>query len=234
MRRPSEMRFARVIQTFVAVAVTVAAGCVGPPEQQKRAMPDPIAEVPGEELYRRGMMLARHGDLLRAEQYVNAAIERGFPKERALPSLLKICVAASRLNDALRYAEPYMRDHPDDHRLRTLMASIHLGLGHVERAQEMLEQALATEPDDAPTHYLLGMLYGEVHEDMSLSEPHLRRYLELAPHGAHSAEVRGLLRRRQPAGAVHHIIDRPAPPSPGEDLPPIEENTEAAESATPS
>jgi len=175
-------------------------------------MPDPIADVEGQQLFDAGMRLARTGDLLRAEQYVKGAMERGFPVERALPTLLKICVAASRLNAALRYAEPHLRDHPMDYRLRTLVASIHLGLGNLDDAEVHLEEVIEHAPSDAPAYYLLGMLHREQYGDPLAGEAYLERYLELAPNGAHAAEVRNMLRRRAPTRRIEHIINRPAEP----------------------
>lgn len=203
------------------------AGCAPPEPAVRQPMPDPIADVEGQQLYDTGIRLARTGDLLRAEQYVNAAMERGFPEERALPSLLKICVAANRLNAALQYAEPHLRDHPENFRLRTLVASIHLGLGHVQDAETHLTEVIEVAPTNAPAYYLMGMLHREQHDDPIASEPYLQRYLELAPNGAHAAEVRNMLRPREPIRRIEHIIDRPAPPAEPE------EPAEPAEPAPP-
>ena len=175
-------------------------------------MPDPIGDIPGEDLYVQGIRLARTGDLLRGEQYVWAAIERGYPTKRALPALLKICIAASRLNAALRYSEPYLEKHPDDHRLRTIVASIHLGLGNIEDAEKHLREAIEDGPEEAPAYYLMGMLQREELGDPAAGDPYLERYLELAPNGVHAAEVRGLLRRRAPIRRIEHIIESPAQP----------------------
>jgi tetratricopeptide (TPR) repeat protein len=197
-------------------------------------MPDPIADVEGQELYDTGLRLARTGDLLRAEQYVKAAMERGYPEERALPSLLKICVAASRLNAALQYAEPHLRDHPANHRLRTLVASIHLGLGNVDDAETHLSEVIEAAPANAPAYYLMGMLRREEHGDTAGSEPYLRRYLELAPNGVHAAEVRNMLRPREPIRRIEHIIDRPAEPEVPEESAEPEPTEPEPEEATPS
>lgn len=203
------------------------AACAPPEPAVRQPMPDPIADVEGRQLYETGIRLARTGDLLRAEQYVLGAMERGYPAERALPSLLKICVAASRLNAALRYAEPHLRDNPNDHRLRTLVASIHLGLGNVLDAEEHLNEVIELAPGDAPAYYLLGMLHREEHQDPVASEEYLRRYLELAPNGVHAAEVRNMLRPREPIRRIEHIIDRPAAPAdPTEPAPPGDATTE--------
>jgi len=196
-------------------------------------MPDPIGNVEGQELYDRGMALARTGDLLRAEQYLKGAIERGYPIEQALPSLLKICVAASRLNTALSYAEPHLRDHPDDYRLRTLVASIHLGLGNVDDAENHLNEAIEHAPTDPPAYYLLGMLHREQHDDPVAGEEYLRRYLELAPNGVHAAEVRNMLRHREPIRRIEHIIDRPPEPTVDAEPDPAPEST-PTEETTPS
>ncbi len=159
-------------------------------------------------------------------------MERGFPEERALPTLLKICVAASRLNAALQYAEPHLRDHPGNFRLRTLVASIHLGLGNVDDAETHLSEVIERAPTNAPAYYLMGMLHREEHGDPVASEPYLQRYLELAPNGAHAAEVRNMLRPREPIRRIEHIIDRPAEPIEPEG--PSEPTESAPEEATPS
>ncbi len=213
----------------VLVCVVLGVACAPPDPAVRQPMPDPIADVEGQELYDAGMRLARTGDLLRAEQYVKGAMERGFPVERALPSLLKICVAASRLNAALRYAEPHLRDHPEDYRLRTLVASIHLGLGNVDDAETHLREVIEHAPSDPPAYYLLGMLHREEHDDPAAGDAYLRRYLELSPNGVHAAEVRNMLRPREPIRRIEHIIDRPAPieaePEPTPESTPTEEAT---------
>ena len=195
--------------------------CYSSEPDVRQPMPDPIADVEGQTLYERGIRLARTGDLLRAEQYVNAAMEKGFPRDRALPALLRICIAASRYNDALRYAEPYLREHPNRYELRTLVASIHLALGNVVQAQDHLETAIAGAPTEAPAYYLIGMLLREEHEDQVSADPYLRKYLELAPNGTHAAEVRALIGRRQPIQRLETLIDRPVDPlAPATERPP--------------
>ncbi len=193
------------------LALALLCACYSNEPEVRQTMPDPIADVAGQDLYERGIRLARQGDLLRGEQYIEAALERGFPRDRALPALLRICIAGSRYNDALRHAEPYLRQHPDRYQLRTLVASIHLGLGNVEEAQEHLEAVVAGAPNEAPAYYLIGMLHREEHGDPITADPYLRRYLELAPHGVHAAEVRSIVAQRQPIQRIDRVIDG-APP----------------------
>lgn len=150
---------------------------------------DPIADVAPDELFRRGLALAQRGDLIRAEQYLAAAIERGYPRDRGLPILLRVCVASSRLTTALDYARPYLEEHPEDWPLRHLVASIHLGLGHPDDARRELERVIADAPNEAEPHYLLAVVLRDELGDVDGARPHFQRYLELAPEGRRAAEV---------------------------------------------
>jgi tetratricopeptide (TPR) repeat protein len=171
------------------VLLTLVAGC-GASQRERRPMPDPLQSVEAEELYRRGEHFAQSGDYTRAEQYLTAAIERGYPEGRALPLLLQVCVEASRLVSALAYAEPYLERHPEEWPLRMLVASIHMGLEHATQARELLERVLADAPDEpAQAHYFLGVLLRDDLDDRPGAQEHFRRYLALAPDGDHRAEA---------------------------------------------
>jgi tetratricopeptide (TPR) repeat protein len=192
----------RALVTVFLVTV-VLAGCgssrprpVGPPPG------DPLAGVQAAELYRRGLALAGAGDFVRAEQYLTSAIARGFPEERALGPLLRVCVASSRLRAALGHAEPYLVRNPDAWPLRYVVASIYLGVGDVDRARDSLERVIADAPEQPDAHYLLGVVLRDEVGDRPGSARRFARYLELAPDGEHVAEVRAALRALPPAGRV--------------------------------
>ena len=170
------------------------AGCGGARPDAGQDSLDPLESVEARELYRRGALLGGAGDYIRAEQYIAAAIERGFPEDEAMPMLMQVCVEASRLVAALEYAEPYLLRHPDQWSLRMLVASIHLGLGHDERARDELIRVLEDADDEpAQAHYLLGTLFRDELEDQQSSLLHFRRYLELEPDGPHRDEARAAL-----------------------------------------
>ncbi|HTE51122.1 MAG TPA: tetratricopeptide repeat protein [Kofleriaceae bacterium] len=179
---------------LLALAAAVA-GCshagprpAGPPPG------DPLGDVRASELYRRGLALARMGDFVRAEQYLTSAIARGFPEERALPALLRVCVASSRLRAALGHAEPYLERNPDAWSLRYLVSSIYLGVGEVDRARESLERVIADAPDQPDPYYLLGVVLRDEVGDRPGAARRFSRYLALAPAGAHAREVRAAVR----------------------------------------
>jgi tetratricopeptide (TPR) repeat protein len=154
---------------------------------------DPLAGVRAAALYQRGLFLAQAGDFVRAEQYLSSAIARGYPEERALPALLRVCVASSRLRSALVHAEPYLERHPTAWSLRFLVASIYLGVGDPERARASLERVIADAPAQAEPHYMLGVVLRDEVGDRPGAARRFERYLALAPGGAHAAEVRAAM-----------------------------------------
>lgn len=210
-----------------ALALVAVVAC-GPPlgsGPTGEPVPDPLQDTEARELFERGVALARQGDHLRAEQYLTSAMDRGYDEREAMPILLRVCVSSSRLATAIRYAEPYLANHPDDWPLRYLLASFHLGVGQLEEAQAHLERILDQEPAAAEPHYLLGvtLLRRSVEHE---GREHLRRYLELDPEGAFADEVRGML--AEPERAM--ISLRPAD-SPAEEPRPAEPGTDGAPAA---
>jgi tetratricopeptide (TPR) repeat protein len=164
---------------------------------------DPLSGVAPARLHARGLALARAGDYIRAEQYLSASIERGYPAERALPVLLRVCVASSRMRAALSHAEPYLERHPSAWSLRYLVASIYLGVGDIERARTSLERVIADAPDQPDAYYLLGVVLRDELGERAQAARRFARYLELAPDGRHAAEVRASLRAlRAPVARV--------------------------------
>ena len=197
------------------------AACAGAAPKPAPAPGDPLKTVPPDELYRRGIALGNAGDLIRAEQYLAAAIDRGYPAEKALPPLLRVCLASSRLRAALSHAEPYLVEHPDAWSLRYLVASIHLGIGNVDQAKSSLERVIADAPDQPDAYFLLGVVLRDGVGDRPGAARRFERYLELAPHGQHGEEARAaLLGLRQAAPAPAPRVPEPDRPHAEEAAPP--------------
>jgi tetratricopeptide (TPR) repeat protein len=156
----------------------------------------PVVRISDEapSLFRMGHSQAMQGDNLRAEQYYLAAQRAGYPESKVLRSLLDVCLSSGRLRSALGYAESFLRRHPEDFRLRHLVASIHLGLGDAARAFRELETVLGEAPEHAPSHYLLAVIATEAFADAETARRHFQGYLRLEPHGAHAAEASAWLR----------------------------------------
>jgi tetratricopeptide (TPR) repeat protein len=142
-------------------------------------------------LFGQGVAAADRGDSVRAEQYLSLALDRGYPRQRVLPVLLKVCLASSRLRAALDHAEPYLREHPEQDALRFLVANIHVGLGQQEQALTELDRLLRHNPRFEEAHFLRAALLLEAEPPQAIEA--LRAYLELAPRGAHAPEARSRL-----------------------------------------
>jgi tetratricopeptide (TPR) repeat protein len=162
-------------------------GCAGRSSRPQHA--DDTPEVTPSQLYEHGVALGRAGDYLRAEQYIEAAIERGYAVEKATPALVRVCVLGSQLRAALRYAEPQLLRNPADSSLRYLVATIHFGLDHPVKARDELTLLTELDPGYAEAHYLLGILARDAFATRDAAWSHFRRYLELEPHGTHASEA---------------------------------------------
>ncbi len=203
-RRPARFndRVAGRLTALGAVALLLG-GCGAAALESEGPHTDPLESVSAEELYRRGRLLTEGGDHIRAEQYIAAAIQRGYDEERAMPALLQACLGASRLVAALQYAEPYLLRHPEHWPLRMLVASIHMGLEHPGQARDELERVLEDAPEEPPqAHYFLGVIYRDQLVDAARAEEHFQRYLVLSPDGEH---------REEAAAGIPHPINRPLP-----------------------
>lgn len=182
-----------------ALCLAGAVWCVGCPQPQESTTPapktDPLEEVSSEQLYATGAQLARQGDLLRSEQYLQAAVARGHPEREVLPLLVEVCVRGSRWRAALQHAEPYLKRNPDDWRLRQVVATIHMALGRADRAVEHLERVTKQVPRAPTPHYLTGVALLRSDDPVlrTAAAEHFERYLHLAPEGKHAEEVRGEL-----------------------------------------
>jgi len=146
-----------------------------------------------EELFEIGLLWARRGDLLRAEQYLNSARNHGYDEPPVVYWLVRVCVAAGRYHSALDHAERYLRDNPENWRLRLVVASIHEALGDVDRARIELEHIVRAQPQSPLPRYRLALLYSRRGFGARRAVPHLEAYLALDPAGPHAAEVEKLL-----------------------------------------
>ena len=181
---------AQLVASIVGVAISLAA-CGGSDALREGAPPtDPVSEASAEELFATGMASASGGDLVRAEQYLAAAGARGYDETKIIGPLVRVCVAASRLRQALLYAQPYLRTHPEDWRLRFVVATIHLGLESVADARRELDRVVLAAPEVPEPHFALATLLRERLHDDAAARPHFERYLSLAPTGAHADEAR--------------------------------------------
>lgn len=187
-RRPS-----RKLRLLLTSCLTIAGGCHHATLHQGPDLQAELTSVTSEDLFLLGVSHARSGDLLRAEQYLSAARQRGHDEAAAVYWLVRVCVAASRYQSALSHAADYLRDHPSHWSLRLVVASIYEALGDRARAESELKQIVRAEPERPLPHYRLATLYRSREDDRGRSKAHLEEYLRLTPQGPHAAEARSVL-----------------------------------------
>jgi tetratricopeptide (TPR) repeat protein len=209
----------------LAALVSLPTGCSGTVTKPVGPMQPADDGRNADALYRQGIESEKREDFSRAEQYFSAALGRGYPESRAVPRLVRVCLASARLRTALHYAEPYLARHPDDPALLNLMAAIRLSLGDGAGARAALDHALELAPNYAPARYLLAVVLRDAFDEPEASERELNRYLLASPEGEHAAEARSLLREvthprrhatfKAPASKAPELAtDRPQAPIP--------------------
>jgi tetratricopeptide (TPR) repeat protein len=149
-------------------------------------------------LFQRGKALVAIGDLVRAEQYLTAAIERGADEAKVTPVLMRVCLEGKRYRAAIDYGEAYLRKHPKDSRLRYLLGTLYYAIGDTARAREQLSQVTQEMPDHADAHYALAVVLYDGEHDVVAADKHFRAYVQLAPNGPHADEARAAMLRSVP------------------------------------
>lgn len=158
--------------------------------------PDAYPELSSQQLFARGVALAKNGQLIRAEQYLYLAAQNGYPERQTLPLLLNICLSTSRLRTALNYALPHLVRHPESWMLRYLVASIYLALKQPTRARDHLSRVVQDNPAHAPAYYLLAVISRDALRDDSSTRRHFAAYLKYDPTGVHADEAKAWLHGR--------------------------------------
>jgi tetratricopeptide (TPR) repeat protein len=159
-------------------------------------VPQSLQEVPAEQLFARALELAAQGEYVPAEQFLQAARARGYPENKVIKELLKVCLASSRLDGALGHAVPYLERNPDAWPLRQVVATIYLSQGDGPAARAELDQVIAQRPSHSEAHYLMAVVLRDEYADSDSARASFEQYLTLAPHGEHAPEVRAWLRRQ--------------------------------------
>jgi tetratricopeptide (TPR) repeat protein len=152
--------------------------------------PDPLSTVTPQELFQRGLAAASWNDFVRAEEYISAAIQRGWESPDAMPALISVCLQSGRYAAALNYAEPYLASHPDNWSLRMLVASVQLALNQTGEAERQLDRVLAVRAEEPFALYLMALIQRDRRGDMRAAISFFERYLAADPQGRHSNEAR--------------------------------------------
>lgn len=183
---------------LVLLLLACSACATTPGENMAASVATMRAEHSAEKLVERGRAFASIGDYTRAEQYLAAAIDVGAEVRIVLPLLLKVCIVEKHYRSAIGYAEPMLKKHPDDHRLRLVLGSLYAAIGETKTAREHLEIVAQKEPKSAEAHYALAVLFQNEERDPVNADLHFREYLRLEPAGVHAEEAQSSLLRTMP------------------------------------
>jgi tetratricopeptide (TPR) repeat protein len=198
----------------LCLGLALAVACGGSDPAPKSAAEEQAEQSSAVAFFERGKRLAEAGDSVRAEQYLSAAVRKGYPMEQVLPWLMQVCLSGSRLRSALNYALPYLDQHPEALELRQVVATIHLSLGQPLEARDQLLTILAQDANAGDAQYLLGLTEWEGFGNKASAREHFQRYLELVPSGRHARAARAwLLRYPEPVASPEPI--QPSEAAPG-------------------
>lgn len=190
-----------------ALLVLSSVSCSSPP-----APASPPSKSEGLIAIEAGRDALARGDSIRAEQYFARARLAGVASETLTPFLVRACLHGQRLRAALHYAEPHLEQHPEDQRLRVLVATLQLSLGQTAAATAHVRALLSFYPVPPDAHFLLAEIAEQRGQNI---RPHLERYLALAPNGAHAAESRAQLLLLDSHGSQEIFLDVATNPSSG-------------------
>ena len=151
-----------------------------------------------DKLFERGKGFASIGDLTRAEQYLQAALDRGGDVEKIGPVLLQVFIDGQRFRLAVEFCERSLQKNPKNLKLRFLLGTLYNAIGDGSSARDAFESVVQSDPNHAEAHYSLAVILRAEH-NVDGADRHFREYLRISPKGPHAAEARGSLLTPVPA-----------------------------------
>ncbi|WP_394822977.1 tetratricopeptide repeat protein [Pendulispora albinea] len=188
-------RLVRLALVLAAALSLGACGSASGARSAKTAAPLPEDRDP-KLLYERGKAYAELGDLVRAEQYLAAALNAHGDERAVLPALFRVCIASRHYRLASEYAEVALARRPKDARLRFVAGAFYVSIGERARARDYLEEAAHQLPDDAEIQFAVAVFFRDELTDRVAADPYFREYLRLAPKGEHADEAKSSLMLR--------------------------------------
>lgn len=163
-------------------------------------------------LLEQGRAYQELGDALRAQQYFAASLKAGAHEDVAFPLLMRACIDQKNYRLAVEYVEATLARHPRDARLRFLAGALHGMVGDSARSRERLVRAAKELPDDAEVQFAVGVFFRDDVNDVAAADPYFRRYLTLAPEGAHAEEAKSstMVELKASEGPLSALGDAPA------------------------
>ncbi|HSD11761.1 MAG TPA: trypsin-like peptidase domain-containing protein [Candidatus Binatia bacterium] len=145
--------------------------------------------------YNLALTLEKLGQLSGAEAEYREVLRLRPAYSPASLNLGALLYGSKRYREAIDvYREALPRD-PRSEALQNNLAEAYRAVGDRDKARREFEALLRENPNYAPAHYGLAVLYDDDHGDRRLAAEHYRRYLALAPDAADADRVRQWLRQ---------------------------------------
>lgn len=183
------------VQVVIMPLWFAAISCAAPAATMR---PESQHTLTGDQLLAIAEVAERGGDHLRAQQYLQTALNIGVDPERVLPQLLHLYIADGQYRLAIDMLQHQLRTHPQQSRLRLLLADLYAATQLTAAAVDEYERVLTAAPDSARAHYALATLLHDAGYERARADQHFRAYLASAPTGPHADEARSLLLEAMP------------------------------------
>jgi len=195
MKPLSSLRLSSALLLLVLMSLSSGCGARAEAPVQGKSTKLPEDKDP-QVLFERGKAYLAASDLVRAEQYLAAALAAGAPDDRVMPHLLRACVALRHYRLAVEYAEVALARNPQNAHLRFVVGALYVSIGDRGRAREHMEATGRDLPNDAEAQFAVAVFFRDELSDKVKADPYFREYLRIAPNGAHAEEARSSLMER--------------------------------------
>jgi tetratricopeptide (TPR) repeat protein len=181
-----------LLPAILAGGLLALAGCAHTPEPKPASAAEEKAKNAAM-LLEHGRAFAEMGDEVRAQEYFAAALKAGADEKVVMPLLLRACIAQRNYRLAIEYAESSLAKDPHNARLRLLSGTLHASIGDTARSRERLERAATELESEADVQFTVAVSFRDDSGDVVMADKYFRRYLALAPNGAHAEEAKSSL-----------------------------------------
>lgn len=150
--------------------------------------------------YNLALTLEKLGQVPAAEAEYRETLRLRPAYSPASLNLGALLYGAKRYREAIDvYREALSRD-PHSEALQNNLAEAYRAAGDRDSARREFEELLRQNPNYAPAHYGLAVLYDDDRGDRRRAAEHYRRYLALAPEATDADQVRRWLRQAEQTG----------------------------------
>jgi trypsin-like peptidase/tetratricopeptide repeat protein len=149
--------------------------------------------------YNLALTLEKLGELAEAEVEYRQTLRRRPGYSPAALNLGALLYGAKRYREAIEVYRAAIAHDSRSEALQNNLAEAYRAAGDRDSARREFEALLRQNPNYAPAHYGLALLYDDDHGDRRRAVEHYRRYLALAPEAADADQVRKWLRQTEQA-----------------------------------